>query len=117
MNFAAITEGLSAAIPPIVGGITLIALSMFAVRFSRYAYDQIMSFLAPRSENESAPSFDLRDLSGFEYINDEDAEELRSIASSGGKVTYQDVYLLNLTNRLEVEDTFERQRLRDEESI
>lgn len=104
MNFATITDGLSSAIPPIVGGITLLALSMFAVRFTRYAYRQLMGFFSP-----SDGSFDLKDLSGFEFINDEDAAELRAIANSGERVTYQDVYLLNLTNKLATEEMMARE--------
>lgn len=104
MNFAAITDGLSAAIPPVVGAITLLALSMFAVRFSRYAYRQLMSFLSP-----SNGSFDLKDLSAFDYISDDDAAHLREMASTGERVTYQDVYLLNLTNKLATEEMIARE--------
>lgn len=104
MNFAAITDGLSSAIPPVVGAITLIALSIFSVRFSRYAYDQVMAFFAPHQKGTAAA--DSSQPVHWDFLDVSDIEEFADRESKGEVVSYQEVYLRNLENRLQTEEAF-----------
>lgn len=104
MNFAAITDGLSSAIPPVVGAITLIALSMFSVRFSRYAYDQVMAFFAPHEKGIAAA--DSGQPVHWDFLDASDIQEFADRESKGEVISYQEVYLRNLENRLQTEEAF-----------